>query len=738
MVDYILLRLLPTQPTSASDFTRDLQGLVITAYNVAAGTDDPDSIPLGTASGVTPATSTPDDIVSNLPELVIHSAATTSPPQLETAIMQHVFPKTPDDLNAGKYASVATAVVLLNVSTEKLISPLSDLYIVKLALTRNGVPIGDSIPEFSLSSISKETLSTLQTDYTGLIDGTDPSDGRKFSPYVFIPPAGASGTENAVALDAASRQPPLFSTLVDDIDHVLEQMATHSSKLEQRDPLSVTQSRQIASALVSKSTHQPIPAPGMPLESMYTLSPVASPSQIQGSGLRRIDQARRKFEANYKSTYSKKIDQLATFVYAASAAIYAEKQTATSPAASFTFPVAASLSGASTMVKELTVLLKGDKVAETSEGLKPLDPSFVVPAAFFYALGTTDSIQTPPEDRYKRNLNKTEEVLRAEFTTAKNLGTLQVDQNTRVSGNSKLTEGVSITLEQAARRIIALGSTTGSLQPIDLTNVSRIVSDWLAYSGPTVNMMSEFWDPKIVKHSDEYLDLILKVIASGNIDLVTAIKNQFPQVSTADDLLTQTDHSKWKSLFVAQPDLLPESTNPGNSSHRTEAFIRNMKTILAVPTTTPASDALEPNDIPILEVSGQDSLAQFLQNYPGGFDFSADLNDTTINQTLSQLFLSNPTLQARTKVAIETIHTLYSVTGITTIDDSLHFSLMEALYARGFTTAERITVLTQTQFASALRGSVAYQSDYPTHIYTLAGKEASLSAPNPDSRVSHL
>ena len=166
-------------------------------------------------------------------------------------------------------------------------------------------------------------------------------------------------------------------------------------------------------------------------------------------------------------------------------------------------------------------------------------------------------------------------------------------------------------------------------------------------------MMSEFWDPRITEHSGEYLDLILQVVASGNIDLITAIKNQFPQVRTADDLLTQTDHSKWQSLFVAQPDLLPASTNPGNTSHRADAFIRNMQTILDVPTTSSLSDALEPNDIPILQVSGQDSLAQFLQNYPGGFDFSADLNDTVIDQTLSQLFPSNATLRARTKVAIK-------------------------------------------------------------------------------------
>ena len=229
MTDYILLRLLPTQPTSASDFTRDLQGLVITAYNVTADTDDPNIMPLGTASGVTPTTSTPDEIVTNLPELVIHPATTTSPPQLETAIMQHVFPATPVGLNEGKYASVATAVVVLNASSEKLVSPLSDSYVVKLVLTRNGVLIGDSIPEFSLSPISKDTLSTLQTDYTGLIGGTDPNDSRKFSAYMFIPPAGASGTKDAVSLDVTPSHPPSFSTLVNAIDHVLEQMATKTT-----------------------------------------------------------------------------------------------------------------------------------------------------------------------------------------------------------------------------------------------------------------------------------------------------------------------------------------------------------------------------------------------------------------------------------------------------------------------------------------------------------------------------
>jgi hypothetical protein len=57
----------------------------------------------------------------------------------------------------------------------------------------------------------------------------------------------------------------------------------------------------------------------------------------------------------------------------------------------------------------------------------------------------------------------------------------------------------------------------------------------------------------------------------------------------------------------------------------------------------------------------------------------------------------------------------------------LQFSQMEALYARGFTTYERVLLLTQSQFTAALRGTIAYSA--ASIIYGNAKKPPSPTIP---------
>src|SRR5262249_31953916 len=87
-----------------------------------------------------------------------------------------------------------------------------------------------------------------------------------------------------------------------------------------------------------------------------------------------------------------------------------------------------------------------------------------------------------------------------------------------------------------------------------------------------------------------------------------------------------------------------------------------------------------------------------------------------------------------TKNAIHTIWVLYQVTKIPSLDpklqSNLQFSYMEALYARGFTTAERIVILSQTQFQQALAGTVAYPATVANAIHDLAIPIAT-PTPNP-------
>jgi hypothetical protein len=105
-----------------------------------------------------------------------------------------------------------------------------------------------------------------------------------------------------------------------------------------------------------------------------------------------------------------------------------------------------------------------------------------------------------------------------------------------------------------------------------------------------------------------------------------------------------------------------------------------------------------------------DILQQFITQYnlqfSPAFDFGNPLNLEQVSTASNAVFPDDLKSRSWLRNAIEVIHTLLQVTS--SCPSGLQFSIMEALYSRGFTLSDSVKTLTQVEFASALAGSVAY------------------------------
>lgn len=143
--------------------------------------------------------------------------------------------------------------------------------------------------------------------------------------------------------------PPKFSDLTTAIDLVLQ--GDHPTDepgpftlRHRQTPLTAAQSTQIPNEIIYNRAMYPtvVPAPTTDskhphatLRDMYT-APVSTDNNNQ------FDQDRKQFEGDlkaYYATHGAQVITLAPFMFAASAAIFAERQTIEAPLAGFTFPV---------------------------------------------------------------------------------------------------------------------------------------------------------------------------------------------------------------------------------------------------------------------------------------------------------------------------------------------------------------------------------------------------------------
>jgi len=732
----ILLTLLPTAPRNPVDFNNDLKDLVISASDLTVA-DDIKGIPLGTASGVTTD--------PYFPDLTIVPGTAPHPDTLKTSIIQHFdkiefLPPPPPPLPPifiGVPYSVATAVIVVDIDTSPPNPPEYEYnsYDLRITIARGGKVVGSPRIEYNVPVQSAASLSVDPMTYINYV-----ADNPGFpSAYVYVPPAPPTTSTNPSVPLGADGVTPVFDDLVNAINTVLA--ADHTStatgaptSLQDRAlPLTAAQSHQVAWELTYDRTLLPLPVPkNKTLETMYSDPNVAAAD----------DQDRKQFEGDltsYHAIHDAEALKLSGYVFAASAAMQCERESWNAPMASFTFDIQGTLQTPQTSPPTVSVLLNGVVDATTNPDGR-LIPTFVVPAAYFYALGATLPTQLSADDRFHAAVTNSEDTIHKSLQTALDAGVLNATEKTLTIATSS-PDFQELDIDQAARRLSSLGSTNSSLPSLQLnSSISQIVVDWLTYPGKTADI-DAFWKAEVSSQPDEYLELLLQVITAEKTDLKTAIKNTLG-VKKADDLLTITD-KQWRDFFLpavppatpvdaaAQAALLPQYTEPGNPQQRTDAFINDLKKLLTMKVDTGSTGNPNPNDVPILDPTRHDAVAQFLAQYPSVFSFDDPLDESKITSTLSSVFPTDSRLQSWTNEAIHTIHLLYQITKLpspNTPSADLQFSYMEALYARGFITADRIAFLSDQQFQSAVAGTVAYSVS--SAIYNLA---TPLATSSPDT-----
>jgi hypothetical protein len=380
-----------------------------------------------------------------------------------------------------------------------------------------------------------------------------------------------------------------------------------------------------------------------------------------------------------------------------------------------------------------------------------MNPSFSVRPEYFYALTAHLPTTISSDQRYRLITLQPEEQLAEQLSLAIDAGIID--------------GGLAPNHFQAARRLSALGRANDPAPECvgggAGTPVHDLVQAWLDVA---VETTETFWGNVEVNHTEGHLDLVLCALTDSHDDLSDAIKtvsnpappanplDAFTPIASVAELADRTDR-QWRAFFWriqelinsgAMPgltgieDVLPEFTKPGTVEERIEAFIRHLRKFLAVGAEGADDPVLDPDAPPMLGVSQFDIFRQFADAYQTragvAFAFGAAFNEVDFMGAIGDVVPQDEQARAWLEEALRAIHTLHILANVGAPpgpnEPDLRFSIMEALYARGFTSAEDVAALSLEQFTYALTGSVAYH--YAADIYANAGGSGGDGAPSPE------
>jgi hypothetical protein len=730
MASLILLTILPTGPRDPQKFNSDLNGLVIDVFDLTVN-DSVNGVKLGSATGVT----------SELffQPLTIVPGSQGHPDTLKTQIIQHFNITQLDPVTGLPVAdtpwSVATAVIIIDRDPSPP-DPEYDSSDLRITISRDGHPLKNTAPiEFNASVLVVGSLSNNPQDYISWA-ATAPQPAS----YIFVPPRPPqSSTIHDIEISADGKT-PVFKSLIDAVNAVLrDDNSTTSggpSDLQTRKtPLTQSQAQQVASELIYNKSVLPLPTPKQALESMYSDPNVAT----------KDDQNRVQFEGElkaYHATHDAEALQLSAFILNASTAIKCEILSLQAATAGLTVGVEVAPPPPRMESATFSALLKG--VADSSNPNGYLKPSFGVPAAFFYVLGSAVSSGLNSDQRYHTAIIASEEANLQALQSALDVGILEDTESTITTS---VLDTQVLTIDQAARRLSALGFTNRSVFTTNLDDkVSAVVADWLGYTGKTTDI-DKFWAAESTgQNFSQYLEILLQKITAEKTLLKTEITDPTGtlHVQRAADLLSISDQG-WTNFFIPPPPasdadratqatLLPNYTAGGKTEERVRKFIADLKTLFAMTLEKQKGEPPSSGDIPTLSRPQQDALQLFL-NQDSSFDFAKPL-DAAAESTISSILSSLPMSASLQKWTNDAIHLINFLVRITTFSapspPELQFSYMEALYSRGFVTLNRISVLSRTQFQAALAGTIAYPADISNAIYDLATNKQADPSPGPE------
>jgi hypothetical protein len=708
--DAIIIRIIPSAPVDAQTFQTVLATLKVEVYDLSLD-DSQTGILIGIAEGLLPIAATEAEIINDPPNIR----------RLKKGIWQHwepnplQHPSLPIDANNVTWFSVASAVVLLNRPT-RLEYGSFDL---NLKITRN-----NNLALSSKIEYNAEPVATIRLD--------PPLVGRQLdafqlaaAAYISVPAVSLSHLDPNTAIPdlTGSGRVWNFTTVVNATNAVLTQDRRIGDniddlKLENRQhPLTIAESKHIAAEIIWNRIIFPppqFPAIGKLYEWYTKANPTSVPSDEPG---------RKQFEgevAAYTATQNSEVDRVANFVFTASAAIFAERTTRSATQIGLDFAFRGT-SGPTASPPRAVSYRVGLSWPNASAG-------FVVPAAYFYALGSSVPAEILPEHRYSTAVSTNEEQNIIVFQSAIEAGIIPENP-----GLSTILSLPAVNIHQAARRLVALGGFQESLPGLPLSSadsfassIRALLDDWLRFSQPTNGLLLEFWEGSsgaIVDHPVAYVVLVLCHITGGTKPLIEAIIANRPEGLGANNItkLRNIIHTEWRQFFgsapadpsvlKSHPELLPSFTLPGTVEERTTAIIRRIQNFFYLaPEPVTAGPTVPPKPAPVFEIIGADIVSRFITMYEsdfGAFTFGAALDGDRVDAATSELFPANEAAQSRLRGAIEIINDLTRVTEGT---GDIRFALMESLYSRRFVSAESIARLSLDAFRRALVGTPAYAS----------------------------
>ncbi|SDZ49779.1 hypothetical protein SAMN05421684_5787 [Asanoa ishikariensis] len=649
----IVIRLHPTQAIVGDDFTPYLTGLTIEAFDLTVASPLT-GVSLGVATYRAPTPTPNDPFRPNQASDIVQHWAQGEPG----------FPGQPDEWKA-----VATAVLLLPAAA----GPEHTSRDLRLVIRRGTNDLVHRQLYFNVP-VDPRATRPARRDFPD-IDVT--------SLYLALPPPGAGADSDDYVELPRDGSPPSYTDIRNAMEAVLAGDPGPGNPPALAD-LTPVQARHIAYEIIWNQAFRPLPGPddARDLDAYYTLPDSGGDTGDE------IDRAT--FEGELESYYARAnadAERLAPYVYAVSAAVRAEALSTGAAEAGFLMPVSLSAAPTGSRFKSVRVVL-----ASAIPPVAALQTPFTVPAPYFYALGAMLPTNITAENRYRLHTLEEEGTLRVALQAAVDAGVIAAP--------------AAVNVAQAARRLRALGATEGAA-PRFATNgggavqasVRALVQAWLGFTDTDVlGFWAALGDPQQLSG---HLELVLRALTLEHQPLIDQIKLDFAATRVA--AVDNRTEAEWTALFT-DASLLPPFTAPGDFDERTATFVRHAQRFFAV---TQAVQTTLPSTLdapPVIPRDPDDLISVFAATAPGGVTFGqarwSDAEATAFRAHIATMVADEPA-RAWLWQAVSAINELAYGTDRT-------FALMEALYARGFTSLDQIAALPRESFRAALTGTVAW------------------------------